>query len=363
MNALEFLIREMIAQDGPISLERYMALALSHPTHGYYKSRMPFGAEGDFITAPEISQMFGELIGLWSVQTWRMMGAPKPVRLVELGPGRGALMADALRAARVAPDFLDALDLHFVETSELLRESQRRALAACAFPMAWHETVEETPAGPAIFIANEFFDALPVRHYVRSEGGWRERLVGLDPEGRLGFGLAPEPEPRLALAGEPGEILELGVAAAELMTHLAHRIAAQGGVLLAIDYGYGGPTRGETLQALRRHGFADPLRDPGEADLTAHVDFRALARVVRAAGAEAHGPVPQGEFLTRLGIVERAALLRRKADAGQSAAIDAALARLAGGAGEPTDMAVLFKALAVAQRGFPIPAGFETEPA
>jgi len=362
MNALESLIREMIAQEGPISLERYMTLALSHPEHGYYRSRTPFGADGDFITAPEISQMFGELIGLWSVQTWRMMGAPKPCRFVELGPGRGALMADALRAARIAPDFLDALDLHLVETSGPLRESQRLALGAWGSPIAWHDHAEETPAGPAIFIANEFFDALPVRHYVRSEGGWRERLVGLDSEGRLGFGLAPEPELSLGAAGEPGDIVELGVAAAELMAHLAHRIATQGGVLLAIDYGYGEPARGETLQALRRHRFADPLRDPGEADLTAHVDFRALARAARAAGAEAHGPITQGEFLARLGIFERAAILRRNADASQSAAIDAAVARLAGGAGGPTSMARLFKALAVTPRGLPAPAGFETEP-
>ncbi len=352
----------MIAQDGPISLERYMALALSHPAHGYYHSRQPFGAEGDFITAPEISQMFGELIGLWSVQTWRMMGAPNPVRFVELGPGRGALMADALRAARVAPDFLSALDLHLIETSAPLRESQRQALAASSLPVAWHETLAETPAGPAIFIANEFFDALPVRHYVRGEGGWRERLVGLDSEGRLGFGLAPEPEPRLAVAGAPGEILELGVAAMELTADLAQRIAAQGGVLLATDYGYAEATRGESLQALRRHRFADPLRDPGEADLTAHVDFGALSRAARAAGAEAHGPVAQGEFLARLGIFERAASLRRKADARQGAAIDAALARLAGGADEPTGMAHLFKAFAVTPRGFPSPAGFEGRP-
>ncbi len=193
--------------------------------------------------------MFGELIGLWSVEAWRMMGAPDPVRLVELGPGRGALMADALRAARVAPDFLRALDLHLVETSEPLREIQRRALAASGVPIAWHDRVEAAPAGPAIFIANEFFDALPVRHYVRCEGGWRERLIGLDAEGRLGFGLAPEAVPDLGAGGTAGEILELGVAAAELMSFLARRIAAEGGALLAIDYGYGeAKSCGETLQ-------------------------------------------------------------------------------------------------------------------
>ncbi|WP_026608492.1 class I SAM-dependent methyltransferase [Methylocapsa acidiphila] len=360
MNLLESLIHEIIAQDGPISLERYMTLALAHPELGYYRSRQPFGAEGDFITAPEISQMFGELIGLWSVEIWRGMGAPNPVRFVELGPGRGVLMADALRAARVAPDFLQAIDLRFVETSEPLREVQRLALAGSGVAVAWHARVEEVPAGPAIFVANEFFDALPVRHYVCAEGGWRERLVGLDCEGKLGFGLAPEPELKLAAAGERGEILELGVAAIELMSALALRIASQGGALLALDYGYDAPARGETLQALRRHRFADPLRDPGEADLTTHVDFRALSLAAAAAGAQPHGPVAQGEFLRRLGIFERAAALRRKADARQSAGIDSALERLAGGSGAPTDMANLFKALAVTPRSFPAPAGFET---
>jgi NADH dehydrogenase [ubiquinone] 1 alpha subcomplex assembly factor 7 len=196
---------------------------------------------------------------------------------------------------------------------------------------------------------------------MRGEEGWRERLVGLDSEGRLSFGLASSLEPRLAMAGAPGEILELGVAAMELMTDLAHRIATQGGVLLAIDYGYAEATRGESLQAVRRHRFADPLRDPGEADLTAHVDFGALARAARAAGAQAHGPITQGEFLARLGIFERAAILRRKAGADQGAAIDAALARLAGG-DEPTGMANLFKAIAITPPNFPAPAGFEGTP-
>jgi NADH dehydrogenase [ubiquinone] 1 alpha subcomplex assembly factor 7 len=361
MNPLENLIRETIAENGPMSLETYMTLALAHPAHGYYASKTPLGESGDFITAPEISQMFGELIGLWCVAVWRAMGEPRPFLLVELGPGRGSLMADALRAARIAPDFLGSIDLNLVETSEVLQRSQRGALKDSQVAASWHRTAEELPSGPAIIIANEFFDCLPVRHFVRGKDGWHERLVGLDGDGRLCFGLAPDAKPGLAWPGEPGQVIEAGLAAARLMTRLAARIAAQGGAFLVIDYGYDRPGRGETLQAVKRHRFADPLRDPGEADLTAHVDFCSLSRAACAAGAKVHGPMPQGVWLARLGIHERAATLRRYAGLRQRAAIDSAVVRLAGGApcSGATDMARLFKALAVTQPGL-CPPGFET---
>jgi NADH dehydrogenase [ubiquinone] 1 alpha subcomplex assembly factor 7 len=362
MTPLENLIREMIVEAGPMSIETYMSLALRHPVHGYYASKMPLGESGDFITAPEISQMFGELIGLWCVAVWRTMGAPRPFLLVELGPGRGSLMADALRAARIAPEFLSAMDLHLVETSEVLRRSQHAALEASGLAATWHATAGELPAGPAIIIANEFFDCLPVRHFVRAKDGWHERLVGLDGAGRLCFGLAPDSERGLEVQGEPGQVLETGLAAARLMAGLAARIVAQGGVLLAIDYGYDEPPRGETLQAVKRHRFADPLRDPGEADLTAHVDFRSLARAARAAGARTYGPAPQGEWLARLGIHERAEALRQHAGERQCAVIDSALQRLAGDGAAPSGarMARLFKALAVTAPGLDVPPGFET---
>ncbi len=362
MNPLENLIRETIAENGPMSLDTYMALALAHPVHGYYASNMPLGEGGDFITAPEISQMFGELIGLWCVAVWRAMGEPRPFLLVELGPGRGSLMADALRAAKIAPDFLGALNLHLVETSELLQRCQRGLLKDSQAVARWHNTADELANGPAIIVANEFFDCLPVRHFVRGPDGWHERLVGLDDEGRLCFGLAPDAEPSFSVPGEPGQVIEAGHAAAGLMTRLAARIAAQGGALLVIDYGYDTPAGGETLQAVKRHRFADPLRDPGEADLTAHVDFCALAHAARAAGARVHGPVPQGEWLARLGIRERAAQLRRYAGERQRAAIDAAVLRLAGGGQKfaATDMARLFKVLAATGQGLGAPPGFET---
>jgi NADH dehydrogenase [ubiquinone] 1 alpha subcomplex assembly factor 7 len=361
MTPLETLIREMIVETGPISIETYMNLALNHPEHGYYSSKMPLGENGDFITAPEISQMFGELIGLWCAAVWRAMGAPRPFLLAELGPGRGSLMADALRAVKIAPDFVAAIDLRLVETSELLRRSQGAALGAAGLVPKWHASIEDLPAGPAIIIANEFFDCLPVRHFVRGVEGWHERLVGLDGSGQLCFGLAPGAETGLTMAGEPGEVLEAGFAAMQVMAGLAARLAAQGGALLAIDYGYDAPPRGETLQAVKRHRFADPLADPGGADLTAHVDFRNLARAARAAGAVVHGPVPQGEFLARLGLHERAAALRKRANAPQCAAIDAALQRLAGHgtAAGSASMARLFKALAVTAPGLDVPPGFE----
>jgi NADH dehydrogenase [ubiquinone] 1 alpha subcomplex assembly factor 7 len=361
MTPLENLIREMIVESGPMNLETYMSLALGHPVHGYYASKMPLGERGDFITAPEISQMFGELIGLWCVAVWRAMDEPRPLLLVELGPGRGSLMADALRAARVAPDFLDSIDLNLVETSEVLQRSQRTALKNSRVAARWHKTAEDLPSGPSIIVANEFFDCLPVRHFVRSKDGWHESLVGLDGEERLCFGLAPDAEPGLAAPGEPGQVIEAGLAGARLMTRLAARIATQGGALLVVDYGHDTPGRGATLQATKRHRFADPLRDPGEADLSAHVDFCGLSRAARAAGAEVHGPIPQGEWLARLGIHERAAKLRRYAGCDQRAAIDAAVLRLAGGSHRPgaTDMARLFKALAVTQPELGVPPGFE----
>jgi NADH dehydrogenase [ubiquinone] 1 alpha subcomplex assembly factor 7 len=361
MNALETILQEMILESGPISLDRYMSLALGHPVYGYYRTKVAIGAKGDFITAPEISQMFGELIGLWCVEVWRLMGAPDRFNLVELGPGRGTLMADAVRAAKVAPEFLDALEVDLVEISLPLRDIQRAALEGCGVKVAWRASVDEVPPGPAIFIANEFFDALPVRHYVHQDGGWRERLVGLDENGRLSFGLGGAHEAAIAARGEPNDILEVGVAASRLMTQLAVRIVTQGGALLALDYGYTEPARGETLQATRAHQFVDPLTDPGEADLTSHVNFSGLIRAARGAGAAVHGPVDQGRFLTRLGIFERAAMLERGATHGQAADINAALDRLAGegpGFDRASDMARLFKVIAVTRRDFDPPPGF-----
>ena len=355
-------IADIIAAEGPISLERFMALAAMHPKFGYYRTARPIGRGGDFITAPEIHQMFGELIGLWAAEVWRLMGEPQPLRLVELGPGRGTLMSDLLRAARIVPPFLAALDVHLVEISEALIAEQRARLQTCGRPLTWHTAIAELPAGPSIIVANEFFDALPVRHYVRTAQGWNERLVGLADDGRLTFGLAAEPDATIAVNAPQGTLLEIGAAAQQAMRDLAAHIAQEGGALLAIDYGYRVKRSGETLQAVKDHAYVDPLRTPGEADLTAHVDFAALARAAVAAGARTHGPVAQGTWLARLGIFQRAAALKHAASPAQAEAIDAALARLAQpgpAAGAGASMAELFQVLCITSPGLE-PPGFST---
>ena len=351
-------IKALIVENGPVSLERFMGLALGHPRFGYYRTRDPFGPAGDFVTAPEISQMFGELLGLWAAMVWAGLGSPDPVRLVELGPGRGTLMADALRAARALPPFRAALDIHLVETSPVLREAQRARLTPFGLPIAWHDDIAEVPPGPMILLANEFFDALPVRHYLRLPQGWCERLVGLR-EGALVFGAAPDPEPSLTLGAPDGAIVEIGLAGRRVAAALGARLQHQGGAALFIDYGYAEPRLGETLQAVKAHRFVDPLAEPGEADLTTHVDFTALARAARAAGADVHGPVRQGGFLVALGLHARADMLRRTADPSQREAIDAAVKRLTDpGTPRQPGMGDLFKVMAFTAPGLPVPPGF-----
>ncbi|MGE3248232.1 MAG: class I SAM-dependent methyltransferase [Beijerinckiaceae bacterium] len=366
MNPLEEEIRQLIASEGPISVERYMALALGHPQYGYYVTRDPFGTAGDFVTAPEISQMFGELLGLWAAEIWFKLGSPGPVHLVELGPGRGTLMADALRAARVVKEFQAKLQVHLVETSPKLREIQREKLADHAGIVHWHDNIEELPEGPCIVLANEFFDALPICQYVMTEEGWRERLVGTDGES-LVFGLAGEPEPLIVARAEPGAVLEAGISAWQTMHSLTSHIVRHGGALLAIDYGHTAAGTGDTLQAMQKHARADPLESPGEADLTAHVDFSNLARAAKAAGAAVSGPVIQADFLTRLGIFERAAGLKKNASVRQAIDIDRALLRLVSTGEEPglggkpvPGMGVLFKVLGVASKELGVLPGFES---
>ncbi|MGP9819111.1 class I SAM-dependent methyltransferase [Salinarimonas sp. NSM] len=365
MTPLGAEIRDLIAAEGPIPVSRYMALCLGHPRYGYYMTRDPIGLAGDFVTAPEISQMFGELVGLWAAQAWIDLGRPAPFALVELGPGRGTLMADALRAAKVAPGFLEAAAVHLVETSPVLRERQHATLAAPPAALGggvhWHAQLDAVPDLPLIALANEFFDALPVRQMVRDRGAWRERLVGLDDAGALAFGLSPEADPSIsdpsfAWDAPEGAVLEIAAAGAAVMRALAGRIVSAGGAALAIDYGHARTGFADTLQAIRRHAFADPLVDPGEADVTAHVDFAQLAVAAQGAGARVFGPVTQGAFLRALGIEPRARALAARASARQSEEIGAALVRLTGD--RDADMGVLFKALAVAHPRLSACAGF-----
>ena len=343
----------LIARNGPITVADYMALALGDPEHGYYMAREPFGRAGDFVTAPEVSQVFGELIGLWAVATFEAMGAPQRFVLAELGPGRGTLTADLIRAARLRPAFLTAAEIHLVESSPRLRAIQKATLGDVR--ATWHDTIATLPGGPAIVVANEFFDALPVRQYVRTEVGWAERMVGLDEAGRLAFGLRPLPDaaaPAPVAATEVGAVLEVSPASTAIMAMLAGRIAAEGGALLAIDYGYEGPAFGDTLQAVQGHRYADALAEPGAADLTAHVDFAALARAAAAAGARPRPLVSQGDFLARLGIAARAERLAAGKDAAAREAITAAVNRLVA----PEAMGRLFKVLAASDSGLALPA-------
>ncbi len=281
-------------------LDRFMARALA----AYYAARDPFGAAGDFITAPEISQAFGECLGLWAAITWELMGRPDPVVLAELGPGRGTLMADALRAVReVAPAFHAAARVHLVESSPRLAAAQRARLGEAA---RWHESVGTLPEGPAILLANEFFDALPIRQFVRRGGAWLERFVA---DGRF-IETPADPAPLPAEAPD-GAVFELSEAGRALAAALAGRVATQGGAALILDYGPAESGFGDSLQAMRAHGAADPLAEAGSVDLTAHVDFAAVAAAARESGAAVHGPLPQGLFLQRLGLMTRAAMLAR----------------------------------------------------
>ncbi|SCZ09115.1 class I SAM-dependent methyltransferase [Microvirga guangxiensis] len=344
MTALDRHVRELIAFEGPITVERYMGLCLQH----YYATRDPLGAGGDFTTAPEISQMFGELIGLWMLEVWNSMGRPAPVHLVELGPGRGTLMADLLRATKLLPDFANAVQVHLVETSPVLKQKQQATLASSGLPVQWHERLEDVPEGSLLLVANEFFDALPVRQFIATERGWCERLVGLEGESLI-FGLRAEAEQALGQILRIGDVLEWPAMSIDIMQELSRRIAQNMGAALIIDYGYWGPAFGDTLQALKKHLYVDPLTQSGEADLTTHVDFHRLAQAAAAQGLQAHGPASQGDFLTALGIEARATSLKKRATHAQSADIDAALARLTE-RGEK-GMGELFKVLAVTHNG------------
>ncbi|MDH3263154.1 MAG: SAM-dependent methyltransferase, partial [Paracoccaceae bacterium] len=317
-----------------------------------YATRDPLGAKGDFTTAPEISQMFGELLGLALAQSWLDQGSPAPFLLAELGPGRGTLMADALRATKSVPGFHAALTLHLVEASPALRARQAEALGG--FAPHWHDSLETLPDGPLFVLANEFFDALPIRQFVRDDAGWRERQIGL-PGGQLGFGLSAA-APLEALAHrladtQAGDIVETCPAALAIAAEIGRRIAAHGGAALVVDYG-GWRSKGDTLQAVRGHAYDDPLAHPGEVDLTAHVDFEALAE---AASPAAHTAlVPQGVLLERLGITARAQALAARLDGPALEAHIAAHRRLT----HPEEMGRVFQSLAIHPRPAPAPPGY-----
>lgn len=307
MTPLGRLLAERIEADGPLTVAQFMGECLLHPLHGYYATRDPLGRMGDFVTAPEVSQIFGEVLGLALAQAWFDQGRPSRVILAELGPGRGTLMMDVLRATRGLGAFREAREVHLVEASPVLRAEQARRVEGAV----WHDGVETLPEGPLFLLANEFLDALPIRQVVRAGAGWAERVVGLR-DGLLAWGLAP-PGPVAALAHRladtaEGDVVEWCPALPGIAGEVGRRVAAHGGAALFIDYG-GWRSRGDTLQAVRRHAYADPLEAPGEADLSAHVDFEALA--LAAAPARATSMQRQGDVLERLGLGFRAEVLAR----------------------------------------------------
>jgi len=351
MTPLGDLLIRRIAQTGPITLADYMADCLMHPVHGYYSTRDPFGVAGDFTTAPEISQMFGELLGLALAQSWLDQGAPDAFTLAELGPGRGTLMADVLRATRAVPGFHNAAKVVLVETSGHLRTRQRQALAD--HTVHWLDHTEKLPDAPLYLLANEFFDALPIRQFTRHAQGWCETMVGLT-NGALSLGRS-EPLQIAALQTRltgtaPNDVVELCAAAAPIMAAIGTRIATHGGLAIIIDYG-GWISRGDTFQALRGHAFSNPLAAPGKADLTAHVDFAALA----ANAAPAHAAyTTQADLLNALGIKARAAKLGHHLTGNALSSHQIAAHRLTA----PEEMGELFKALAVFAPTGPPPPGF-----
>jgi SAM-dependent MidA family methyltransferase len=360
---LEAEIRRRIELAGPMPVAQFMGLCLTHPEHGYYTSRNPLGADGDFTTAPEISQMFGELIGLWAAAAWRAMGSPENVRLIELGPGRGTMLVDALRAAKVMPQFRAAIVLHLIEISPVLERLQKQAFATSGVPVSWHQSTEEVPEGPTIVLANEFFDALPVHQAVMCADGWHERVIKIGDDGNFHFSIDRDPIPLFDefLPGgmrpaKIGEIFEWRTD--KIALELGRRVVRSGGVALIIDYGHTESGIGDTLQAVRGHSRANPLLAPGLVDVTAHVDFQALAQAAEGMGARVHGPVLQAEFLRRLGIEQRSAALVAGAPDHYAATIYAALERLTNE--ERTGMGRLIKVLALSNPQLHSLPGFES---
>ena len=333
---MEFL-RELIAAQGPLAIDRFMSLCLGHPKFGYYMNRDPLGVAGDFTTAPEISQIFGELIGIWCMATWEAIGAPSPFNLVELGPGRGTLMADVLRATSKMAEFANAARVHLVETSPVLREAQRAKIPG---QVTWHDSVESLPQEPMIFIANEFFDALPIRQFVKTSDGVFERHVVLINNA---LALADLPAPFEVFGGDG--LFEVSPISCAIAETLGAKLQALGGAGLVIDYGYLQAASGDTLQAVKAHRPCGVLEYPGTSDLTAHVDFEALAKAFEAGGAETLPPKTQGQFLGEMGLQQRLTTLSAKLLDKEREDFIAGARRLV----DDKQMGQLFKVLCVAQ--------------
>lgn len=360
---LESVIREKIGQQDAVSVAEFMELALMHPDYGYYMQRDPFGAQGDFTTSPEISQIFGEMIGAWLATMWQMLGQQEMV-LVELGPGRGTLLTDALRATRHVQGFHESLVIVLMEASPKMRRFQRATLAGLHPRITWQYSLDELPDMPMLFVANEFFDALPIRQYVKTQEGLQERMVTIDPQtNELQFTVRPmgvqlvKGGTSAADAESDGQITESSPAGRQVAADLAHHLKRRGGTGLIIDYGYTGESRGNTLQAVKGHGFWPVLKEPGQADVTAHVAFDDLAAAFAEGGAHASPVVHQGDFLNTIGGQVRLEALLQEGDAKQREDLYRGYERLV----SPQQMGELFKVMGVRGEAQPMMPGLSNQ--
>lgn len=361
MTQLFDIIKSKIITEGPIRVSEYMADALCHIQHGYYRKGQPIGLQGDFITAPEISQIFGELLGLWSVRCWQQIKSPEKFNLVELGPGRGTLISDILRASRAIPRYLDALNLHLVETNITLAAVQKNLLLRQGIQARWHESFVNIPDGQFILIANEFLDSLPIRQFIKTETGWCERLVDLSENGEclLWKNDSTSTEENLLcvprnLENKVGAILEVCVPAQTLIKSISYSILKTKSVAIFIDYGYLKSDGSSTFQAVSQHKYAAPLEKPGQIDLTAHVDFGAIRRIAEYVGVRVSGPITQREFLLSLGVEQRADRLIVNSTLKQQEEIVSGFRRLI----ENDQMGELFKVIVLSHPESPLPEGF-----
>lgn len=366
MTPVEQHLERLIRINGPLTVAQYTTEVLYHPRFGYYTGRNPIGRLGDFVTSPEISQIFGELIGLWMADRWHALGRPAPVTIVEMGPGQGTLMKDLVRALKVVPNFLRSSSIHLIEISPELEKQQRSVLEGIPVDVFWHKDIATVPHQPCFLIANEFFDALPIHQFVRTKDGWRERLIAWDA-GSLVPVLSSGPTPTMGLLDQApqrwdhAEIAEVSPASLAIAAKIGQRLAEQGGAGLIVDYGdqlteQNGELRGLTWQAVKNHQKHDPLETPGTADLTAHVDFKQVSEVIEQAGAKVFGPVEQGSFLVELGLDTRTETLCDRAPEAVQGVIRSGAARLA----DKQQMGALFKVLAVCEPNATLPPGFST---
>ena len=355
-------LKNRIRSGGPITVEEYVHTCLYDPQHGYYVSKSAIGHASDFITAPEISQIFGELLGIWAILTWQQLGSPTAINLIELGPGRGTMMADALRSIAKMPELVKAIEIHLVDTNSVLRETQQKTLSSATVTVNHYKTTTElaqslgATSTPSIVLANEFVDALGIRQQIAHDGHWCQRLVDLDSEGRLFFSVGQPIRATQQSSTADGAIQEYNPAIEQIIQPLLVALAREAPMAaLFIDYGYTQTTIGETLQAVRSHGYEHVLTSPGEADLTAHVDFASLADCLSATGLTIDGPTPQAEFLGRLGIVERSSQLMAQ-NPTQASTIETGIMRLMA----PNGMGTRFQAIGARNWVGPSLSGFAT---